>query len=513
MNLRYVIRQLGLLAIVLGVTVLLVAGISALMWMHRSPRDWYSEVALLATAVIGMSVGIVTLLTTRGVSTYLGRREALLLVAASWFLGAALAALPYYLWVKLDPTMTAKHPFDSYASCYFEAMSGLTTTGATVLGDIQAVPRGLLLWRALTHWLGGLGIVVLFVAVLPSLGVGGKRLFQIEATGVRKEGVRPRIGETARALWMIYLGITIAAAVSMRLTGSMGWFDAVCHAFSVVSTGGLSTRDASIAYYDSVALNIVCMIFMLLAGVNFALLYQIVQGRFRNAMKDTELWIYLGLKLAVIVVVSVNLIGFPIKTTTGLEVDGTVAQAVNHGAFQTIALHTGTGFVTADYDSWPFVSRSLLIGLMFIGGCAGSTAGGIKVIRFWIALRVVARELEKMFRPNVIRPLKVGKGTVDSDVALSAVTFFLAFIILFAAGAMMIGLCEPAGKIDFMTAMSASIASLCNVGPGLYGVGATQNYGWFTDASKFVLSALMALGRLEVFTIFVVFMPGFWRSE
>ncbi len=517
MNYRYVIRELGLGMIVLCLCMVAVMGFAAWNWSGGNEDERMAVLALTMSAAVGAVMGLFCwLFGNRSGKDYLGRREAMLLVAMTWLIGALVACLPFYTWAWMEGDNLRDHAFESFAACYFEAMSGLTTTGATVLSDIGSIPKGLLLWRSLTHWLGGLGIVVLFVAVLPTLGVGGKKLFQVEAPGPKNDGgVRPRIADTARTLWMIYLGLTVAAILSLRLTGAMGWFDSVCHAFSMVSTGGLSTRDASIGYYDSLAVDAVCIVFMLLAGVNFALFYTLARGKFTSVFKDTELRVYLVLKLVVTAFVAFNLIGQSITITDGQVIESAHAgQALRHGAFQTVALHTGTGFVTADYDLWPFLSRVLLIGLMFVGGCAGSTAGGIKVIRFWVALKVMASELEKMFRPNVVRPLKVGKSVVDSETAASAVVYFLVIIVLFGVGAFLIGEFEGrAGRPDFQTAMSASVSTLCNVGPGLHGVGPTQNYGWFSPGSLTVMSFLMLLGRLEVFTIFVLFLPRFWRSD
>lgn len=530
MNLRYVIRQLGLLILGLSLSMVAVAAWTAWQSAHSGSDDpKRTLLALLVTVLIGVVCGTVLWgIGSRGGVDFLGRREALLLVALSWLVGAALAGLPFRMWALVTEGLDAGHPFHSFASCYFEAMSGLTTTGATVLGGdepaealkrglrIVDLPEGLLLWRSLTHWLGGLGIVVLFVAVFPMLGVGGKRLFQVEAPGPTKTGVRPRIGETARSLWMIYLVLTLASIFALRLAG-LSWFDSVCHTFSMVSTGGLSTQDASIAAFESMAVDLVCIFFMLAAGVNFALYFQVAQGRLRSAWKDTELWVYLGLKVMVIAVVTCNLIGkvTRIETTAGDQVATSAGQALRYGAFQTVALHTGTGYCTADYDRWPFLSRALLVGLMFIGGCSGSTAGGIKVIRFWIALKVIAASLEKAFRPTVVRPLRLGGSAADDpELKLGAVTYFLAVLLLFGLGTMLLMLFEPSGgRCDFQTAMSAALSALCNIGPGLHGVGPTKNYGWFTDAGKLILSLLMCLGRLEMFAILVLFLPGFWRSD
>jgi trk system potassium uptake protein TrkH len=450
----------------------------------------------------------------------MNRREAMLLVACSWVLGAGISALPYWLWavvgggsVTLDGQVQP-HVFRRYIPCFFEAMSGLTTTGATVLSDIGALPNSLLLWRATTHWLGGLGIVVLFVAVLPMIGVGGKRLFNVEAPGPQQQGVRPRIGDTARILWAIYMVITAAAVVSYRLAG-MPWFDSVCHAFSVVSTGGLSTRNASIGYYDSVAIDCVSMLFMLLAGVNFGLMFAAVRGRWSAVWKDEELRVYLFLKIAVVAIVALDLWGTQIVTTAEKSVDATFGQALRYAGFQTISLHTGTGFGTADYDLWPMLSRTLLVGLMFIGGCAGSTAGGIKVIRFWIVLKVIAASLERSFRPQVVRPLRVGRTVIEEDMKLNAVTYCVFMLMIMGVGAGLLGIFEhwQGVEINFLTAATSSLSTLGNIGPGFYRIGPTQNYGWFSEPSLVVLSMLMMLGRLEIYAIAVLLLPRFWHGE
>jgi trk system potassium uptake protein TrkH len=476
------------------------------------PLDPDARFALFATGGLGLIAGTATWRLTRRGSLFLGRREAMLLVGLSWIVGAAFSGLPYLIWAHRQADV-AVHPFHDYVNCYFEAMSGLTTTGATVLTDIGAVPASLLLWRSFTHWLGGIGIVVLFVAVLPSLGMGGKRLFQIEAPGPSQEGVRPQVRETARALLYIYIALTTACALAFVVAG-MPAFESICHAFSTLSTGGLSTRDASLGAYDSAAVDLIASFFMLAAGVNFGLFYWVLKGRMGPLLRDPELRVYLVTKVLVIAVVAIDLLGQPIVMTTGRVVDGTFGEALRFSTFVTVALHTGTGFCTADYDTWPLISRTILVGLIFIGGCAGSTAGGVKVIRVWIAFKVVLAQLERAFRPNVVRPLRIGGAAVDPDMKIAAMSYLLMMFLLIGAGMFLVALFEPAGGgRDLMTTFTASLSTACNVGPGLYGVGATQTYEPFTDASKIVFSLLMALGRLEMFALLVLFMPSFWRRD
>ena len=514
MNYRFVLHQLGLLLAVLSAVMLALAlGEAARWWMGGMAAAAAME-ALLISAGLGLaSGGGLCVYGTRRRSDLFGRREALLLVALSWLFGAALCAMPFLLWAHLGLDVPPEHAFRNYIDCYFEAMSGLTTTGATVLSDIPTVPPALLLWRALTHWLGGLGIVVLFVAVLPSIGTGAKRIFHFEAPGPAQTGVRPRIRETARVLWLIYLGLTLAQAVALRLCG-MHWFDAFCHTFATLATGGFSTQNASIAAYSSTPINIVVIVFMILAGVNFGLYYRLIRGSVRSVLRDTELRVYLGLLAGLGLVVSLSILfsGEPLVMATGERVPSTVGGSVEHGLFSTVSIMTTTGFVTADFDLWPFLAQAALVLCMFIGGSAGSTASGIKVVRVWTAMKIIYMEVERVFSPNVVRPVRQGGGVIDPRMRLSMVVYVLVIVLLFALGSVLVMLLEPAG-VGYTTAATASLATLLNIGPGLEMVGAVENYGWMTGPTKALLCVLMALGRLEVFTILVLFLPGFWRKD
>jgi trk system potassium uptake protein TrkH len=526
MNLRLVLHQFGLLLLVLAtamglVTLLQVAGV--LGEVHAERLALY---ALLTAAAITAAIGAVCWWTTRRVRRErFNRKDALLLVASIWLIGAGLAALPYYFWAHAAfPVNQALldggvHPFDRYADCYFEAMSGLSTTGATVLGaepyDIESLPRGLLLWRALTHWLGGLGIVVLFVAVLPSLGMGGKMLFQIEKAGPQRGGVTPRARETARVLWLIYVCLTIAQTFLLRWAG-MTWFDAACHSLSDMATGGLSTRNASVgAYYDTAAVDLIVIVFMILAGVNFGLYYQLVNRNVKAVFRDPELRAYLGIITAATLVIAAWIYGDTGMTTAGeMQREGGVA-SVRDSLFQVVAIQTGTGFSTVDYERWPFGPRAILVVLMFFGGMSGSTTGGLKVIRLLIAARVLWAEFERIFRPNLVQPTRIGpdKTAVDPDLARGVFVFFVMVAVIFAFASIALMLLEPDGSISYDTAASATISTMMNVGPGIAGVGPTDNYGFFSTPSKFLLSFLMALGRLEFYAILVLLHPRFWSDR
>jgi trk system potassium uptake protein TrkH len=443
----------------------------------------------------------------------MGRREALLLVSSSWFVGAVVSALPFLLWGR--STEEGSHPFHSIVNCFFEAMSGLTTTGATILTDISTVPDPLLFWRSMIQWLGGLGIVVLFVAVLPSLGVGGKKIFKVEAPGPEPEGVRPHIRETARILWVIYVCLTAFEIVAYKVAG-MGWFDASCHALTTLATGGFSTHNASTGYFNSRTIEVITIIFMVLAGANFGLYYAAVKGKLKVIWTDPEFRLYMFLLTAGSVIVIFSLLGSgqPIMTTNGETIQSSVGEVVTQSVFTVVSQQTTTGFSTANFDTWPFVAKSVILILMFVGGCAGSTGGGIKVIRIWIALKVLYGELERAFRPNVVRPLRIGKTAINHELKLATVAYVLGVIVLFAIGSGVIMLLESGNpECSVTTAATASIATICTVGPGLAKVGAMENYNWFSDASKLFLCVLMAIGRLEIFAVLVLFMPKFWRSS
>lgn len=550
MNYRFVFNQLGLLLIVLAVILLGVAIFEALdYWLGERTAEGLALTATLCTTGIGFVIGGALWMWGRTqAKARFGRHEALLLVALSWIVGGALAAAPFYIWAHLNPDVALDHPFRNYVDCYFEGMSGLTTTGATILSDIESVPRGLLLWRSLTHWLGGLGIVVLFVAVLPTVGVGGKKLFHTEAAGPKQAGVRPRIAETARALWLIYLGLTVVMIVSLRFTG-MDWFDSVCHTFSCVSSGGFSTKDASVGAFGTGS-TIVIMVFMVLAGVNFGLYYQLLRGSVRSLWKDTELRFYLGMIAfgAVVIIGSIMYVGEPMASTkmvfddngdpvmvtrktavtdefgqtvtvetevpARVPIDVDLAHAAEYGVFNSISIHTGTGFCTIDYNRWPFAAKAVLWTLMIFGGCAGSTTGGIKVVRVWLGLKIVLAELERVFRPNVVRPLKFGKVTVDRDLKLQVLTYAVAFVLVWILGSFVVMLFESHHpRCDYATAASASLATLGNIGPGFQAVGAVENFAWMSSPTKLLLTLFMALGRLEIFAIFVLFHPSFWRGK
>jgi trk system potassium uptake protein TrkH len=510
----------------LGRVLLILSAILAALWVWSwldevlgDPAESSAHLAILLSSLISGALGtLMHVPAKRGDvssrSTTPGRREALLLVALIWIVGAGISALPYLFWAHTAVDIDPAQPFHSFVNCYFEAMSGLSTTGATVLSDVEGVPRSLLVWRSMTQWLGGLGIVVLFVAVLPGVGIGAKRLFRAEAPGPDPEGVRPHIQETARILWMIYTGMTIAAVFALHVSG-MTWFDAVNHALTTLATGGFSTHTDSIEAFNSPAIEIVTLLFMVLAGINFSIYDAVARRRFKGITRDPELRAYLIMLVSasIIVVASLLIAGVPYALTDGEVIQPTLGQAMLDGTFTVVSQQTTTGFVIADFNTWPFLAKGVIIAVMFIGGSAGSTAGGVKVIRFWICLRVIFNQVERVYRPNVVRPMRLGSAVITQERQLDAVAFVLGMLVILGVGAVTLELLEGGSEMcDFTTAATASLATLCTVGPGLERVGAIENFGWFSDASKIVMCLLMTIGRLEFFAIAVLISPRFWRN-
>ena len=419
----------------------------------------------------------------------LGRREAFVLVAAAWGTASLMGAVP---WILLKGPLFA-------VDALFESTSGFTTTGASILTDIESETVGLLLWRSLTHWLGGMGIIVLGIAILPKLRVGGMELLGAEAPGPTTEKLTPRIAQTAKALWGIYAAFTLAEAMILMALG-VGTLDAVNHAMATMATGGFSTLNSSIAGFNSFAIEMVIVAFMFLAGANFALHFQWIRGRPGPLFSDSEFRFYVALLSIATLLLAGDLM---------LNQSETLVEALRYGVFQATAIVTTTGFATADFDHWPHFSRALLFILMFVGGCAGSTGGSVKVARLMIVLRKMVADLKRIVRPHAVIPVRLGKRAIPEDVVTSVTTFFILFLSLFAVGGLTLSLMG----YEMVTAFSASAACLGNIGPGFNLIGPTHNYAFFAPPAKLVLVGLMIIGRLELYTILVMLFvrPRRWR--
>jgi len=472
---------------------------------------WYAEWDALGAFLTSMALvagcGGLLMLLGRHAKNVLYQREALGLVGIGWLLAAGAGALPFFFSGVMGPV-----------DAYFEAMSGFTTTGATVLADIEGADRSILFWRSFTHWLGGMGIIVLFIAVLPYLGAGGKQLFRSETPGPDPRGLRPRIRDTASILWKIYLSFTAAQTLLLMATG-MSLFEALCQTFGTLATGGFSTRQASIAGFNSISAEIIIILFMVLAGTNFSLYFAMMRGDWRAPFRSTEWRVYIGLFAVATAFIAVNLVATAVPPeANNLADDAEVLQtgppygaahALRVAAFQVVAIMTTTGFCTDNFDIWPDFSRMLLVVLMFIGGCAGSTGGGMKVIRLVMLAKMVYWRIESTFRPKTIRIIRINGAVIDNDIQRMVYAFFVLYIAIFAIAS----LCMTAIGLPFTTAATSVAATLNNIGPGLELVGATADYSHIPDIGKLLLSVCMVMGRLELFSICVLFLPAFWKHS
>jgi len=435
--------------------------------------------ALLAFALLSKKLGG---------RPYLSPRTGYLFVVLGWLFSALLGAMPFLL------SGAIASPIDAF----FESMSGFTTTGASILNDKESLPRSILLWQATTHWLGGMGIVVLTVAVFPLLGIGGTALMEAEAPGPQVDKFTPRISQTAKILWLIYLGLT-TALVGLLMLGGMDLLDAVTHAFATMATGGFSTRNASVGAFGSAYIDVVITVFMFLAGMKFALHWRLLRGDFANAFKDTELRVYGGIFLA-----TTGLIAFDLARA-GTYASG--AEAGRYAAFQAAAILTTTGFATADFSLWPPLSQALLFTLMFVGGCAGSTGGGIKVGRILTLFKMGLSEMRYLVNPQGIYGIFVNRVYLKKNIVYDiAAMVFLYLIAMFVSTLVL-----AAAGFDLLTSLTATLASLGNIGLGFGRVGPALNYSFMPDHIKVWLSFMMLMGRLEVYTVLVLFTKAFWQ--
>lgn len=415
-------------------------------------------------------------------------KEGLAVVAIGWILLSFFGSLPFYLSASIP----------SFVDAFFETVSGFTTTGATVVENVEILPKGILFWRSFTHWIGGMGILVFTIALLPTIGVGGFQIFKAESPGPTADRFVPRLKDTAKILYITYISMTVLQIV-LLLLGGMDLFDSVLHTFGTVGTGGFSNRNLSIGAYNSSYIQIVIAIFMILSGVNFSLYYVLYKGKWKEVLKNQELKLYLGIILTSSLLIALNL-----RLSTGQS----VAKALKDGLFQVSSIITTTGYATVDFDLWPAFSKSVLFLLMFVGGCAGSTAGGMKSIRILVLLKKVKREIGKIFHPRAVIPIKNGDQVVSDETVSSISSFFALYMFIFIISTVVISL----EGIDLASAASSVAVTLGNVGPGFGFVGPRNTFSGFSSSSKLFFSFLMLLGRLELFTIIAFMVPKNWRN-
>ncbi|SHK37809.1 TrkH family potassium uptake protein [Rhodothermus profundi] len=491
LNLQALAATLGALLGFLAVALLLPAGVAL---VYGEPHWQPFVLSALLTAAVG---GLLWLLGGRRPHEP-GIREGFAIVALAWLVLALFGALPFVLGGVL-----------AYTDAFFETMSGFTTTGATILGgartpEIESLPRAYLFWRSLAHWLGGMGIIVLTLAILPILGVGGMQLFKAEVPGPTADKLTPRVRETARRLWLIYVGLT--ALEMLLLLPVMDWFDALNHAFATMATGGFSTKNGSIGQFGSAYVEWVITLFMLLAGANFALHYRLLHGQWRSVVQDTELRVYLLIVAGATVLITLG-IWAPLQSEGNYQTYPALTDALRHAAFQAASIITTTGFGTADYEQWSPLAVGVLFLLFFVGGMAGSTGGGIKVVRHVLLFKNSFRELKQLVHPRAIVPVRLNGRMVSDEVMRNVLSFFVLYFGLLGVGTLALS----AQGVDLLSAFGAALSCLGNIGPAFGAMGPAENYAHLPGLAKWVLAVLMLIGRLEIFTVLILVTRAFWR--
>ncbi|MEZ2415382.1 TrkH family potassium uptake protein [Muriicola sp. E247] len=492
-NTKIILHLMGLLLLCNGGFMLLAALVSGIY------QDGVTLDITLA-AIVTMMLGVMAMFLTRGHEKEVSRKEGYIIVTFGWIIMAASGVLPY-LFSGAIPDIT---------NAFFETMSGYTTTGASIIDDIEALPEGILFWRSLTHWIGGMGIIVLAIAILPLLGIGGMQLFAAEAPGPNADKLHPRITDTAKRLWLIYFGYTMAETLLLKLAG-MSFFDAINHSLATLSTGGFSTKNASLAYWNNQPLiQYIVIFFMFLAGSNFVLSYFAFKGKIQKVLRDEEFKFY-----AILMGIFVLAVGLVIYFKAEVPVSdyhpmvmGNVESSFRHGLFQVVAVITTTGFVTADFTAWtPFVTV-FFFGLMFIGGSAGSTAGGIKIMRHILIIKNGLLEFKRTLHPNAIIPVRFNQKTVTEHVVYNVIGFFVLYMLLFIIGALVLGFLG----LDFESSIGGAASSLGNVGPAFGTLSPLNNFNSLPQLGKWWCGFLMLAGRLELFTVLILMTPYFWKK-
>ncbi len=466
---------------------------------------YYGEDVLMqisSAALITLFVGVGLMFFTKGHRKEIKKREGYIVVSFGWLFMTLSGTLPYVL----------SESIPSFTNAFFETMSGYTTTGATILNDIESIPKGILFWRSLTHWIGGMGIIVLAIAILPLLGIGGMQLFSAEAPGPTGDKMKPRITDVAKRLWFIYVGLTLAQTLLLNLAG-MGLFDAVNHAMSSMSTGGFSTKNASVAVWnDNPLIQYIIIFFMFVGGMNFVLTYYGFKGRFQKILQDEEFNWYV---LFVIGFTLVTALMIYFGADLGLSsidhpmVLGKAESAFRHALFQVVGIITTTGFITADYTLWAPFLTVLFFGLFFLGGSAGSTAGGVKVMRHVIMIKNGVIEFKRALHPNAVLPVRYKGRGIRKEIVFNVLGFFILYMLSFIIGAVVLALLG----LDLETSLGASASSLGNVGPAFGSLGPINNFDALPDSGKWWCSFLMLIGRLELFTVLILLTPFFWRNR
>lgn len=482
MRWRFILSIIGILIFFLGLSMAFALGWSLYYGDGSAPAI---TISLLASAAIGLAAYYFLRIENPG---GISHREGMAIVTIGWTAIGLFGALPFYF----------AGTFPSFTDAFFESVSGFTTTGSSVLTDIEVVPAGILFWRSFIQWLGGMGIIVLSVAILPFLGVGGMELYKAEVPSPIPDKLKPRIRDTAMVLWKVYALISGAEIVILMICG-MSLFDALNHTFTTMPTGGFSTKNLSVAHYDSAWIDATLCFFMVLAGINFSLHYQFLRGRTLAFWKDPECRFFLIFVLVLTGIVTVDVF---------IHVYEQIGKALQYASFQVISIITTTGYATADYEKWPAMSQLILLVCMFVGASAGSTGGGMKILRVVIYFKYCYKELFSLVHPRAVTQIKIGGKAVPEDIVRSILGFMGLYVGLFVLSSVML-----AGTgVDFTTSFAAVAATLGNIGPGFGMVGPTENFAAIPLAGKWILIWDMLLGRLEVYTVIILLVPEFWRK-
>lgn len=496
LNIKIIISFLGLTSMLNGLFMLFAVPFSIYYGEYEKWGIFYAGITTIA-------IGFLFWYFNRDAKKILGKKEGYLIVTLGWLMLSFTGALPY--------VFTDTIPV--YTNAFFETISGYSTTGATVLTDIEAMPKGILFWRSATHWIGGMGIIVLTVAILPMLGIGGMQLFMAEAPGPSADKLHPRITETAKRLWIIYFSLTITEFFLLKIAG-MNWFDSINHAMSTMSTGGFSTKNASVAYWNGYPIiQYILTLFMFIAGTNFVLTYFALKGKISRVFNNEEFKYYLFGTIALTIVITIIIVNFQdpnlVTSINHPKPWGETESAFRHAAFQVTSIITTTGFVSADFTMWHSLATMLIFSLFFIGGSAGSTAGGIKIVRHIIMIKNTFFEFKKLLHPNAIIPVRYNGVGIPKNIIYNILPFFVMYMLIFIVSSISLTFFG----LDFMSAIGATASTLGNIGPALGTLGPVDNYAHLTIGAKWICSFLMLIGRLELFTVLILFTPFFWRKN
>ena len=496
LNLKLIYRFLGITAILNGL----------FMWLSLPFSFYYDETSkwgILNAGIITIGIGLILYFFNKPDNKKIQKKEGYLIVTFGWLTLSITGMLPYLLSGSI-PSIT---------NAFFETISGYSTTGSSILTDIESMPKGILFWRSATHWIGGMGIIVLTIAILPLLGIGGMQLFMAEAPGPSADKLHPRITDTAKRLWQIYVLLTVVQFLLLKVAG-MNWFDAINHAMATVSTGGFSTKNASVAHWNGTPMiQYIIIFFMFVAGTNFVLTYFALKGKVRKVIQSEEFKYYFFGTVIISAIIAVMILFYqdPALQTSIQHpmVWGATESAIRHSLFSVISVVTTTGFVSADFTMWSFFVTAMFFSLFFLGGSAGSTSGGVKIVRHIIMLKNSFLEFKKSLHPNAIIPVRYDGKAVKQTIVFNILSFFVLYMLIFIVGTIILSFFG----LDFYSALGACASSLGNIGPAIGSVSPVNNFNHLSTGAKWFCSFLMLIGRLELFTVLILFTPFFWRKN